>query len=129
MSTKPDLIGTNWCARISFYRSMAKQGHAEKWNSYTRAYWCITCSHCGKEVRFCTMCQGELIPVDKKDNEDQALKKLQCTECHRLINMRYCSACGHEFKDEGIDAHMEIPGVNVELYERMINGIGRCKRT
>ena len=43
--------------------------------------------------------------------------------------MRYCSACGHEFKDEGIDAHMEIPGVNVELYERMINRIGRCKRT
>ena len=48
-----------------------------------------------------------------KDNDDQSLKKLQCTECHRLINMRYCSACGHEFKDEGIDAHMEIPGVNV----------------
>lgn len=102
---------------ILIISSFAKQGHAEKWNNFTRAYWCITCSYCGKEVRFCSMCQGELIPVDKKDDEDKALKKLQCTECHRVINMRFCSACGHQFREEGIDAHMEIPGVNADVKE------------
>ena len=61
------------------------------------------------------MCQGELIPVDVRDSEDKAYKKLQCTVCHRVINMRFCSACGHQFREEGIDAHMEIPGVNVRM--------------
>lgn len=112
MSIKPVLNGTNWCARVH-NRSKVKVGYAEKWNNFTRAYWCITCSYCNKEVRFCTMCQGELIPVDIRDSEDKAYKKLQCTECHRVINMRFCSACGHQFKEEGIDARMETPGVNV----------------
>ena len=101
-------------------RSMAKQGRAEKWNGFTRAYWCITCAYCGKEVRFCSMCQGELLPVDRKTDsdqkeEDKTLKKMQCTECHRVITLRFCSNCGHQFKEEEIDAHMEIPGVNVGM--------------
>lgn len=94
-------------------RSIAKQGHAEKWTGFTRAYWCLTCSYCGKEVRFCSMCQGELLPVDKKSDSDPSLKKLQCNDCHRVITMRFCSSCGHQFKDEEVDARMEIPGVNV----------------
>lgn len=101
-------------------RSIAKQGRAEKWNGFTRAYWCITCAYCGKEVRFCSMCQGELLPVDRKTEsdqkeEDKTLKKMQCTECHRVITLRFCSNCGHQFKEEEIDAHMEIPGVNVGM--------------
>ena len=64
------------------------------------------------------MCQGELFPVDKKSGSDDLLKKLQCTECHRVITMRFCSNCGHQFRDEKVDARMEIPGVNV--------GIERC---
>ena len=47
--------------------------------------------------------------------EDATLKKMQCTECHRVITLRFCSNCGHQFKEEEIDAHMEIPGVNVFL--------------
>ena len=110
-------------------RSMAKQGRAEKWNGFTRAYWCITCAYCGKEVRFCSMCQGELLPVDRKaepdlTEEDATLKKMQCTECHRVITLRFCSNCGHQFKEEEIDAHMEIPGVNVFIREcRMMNSL------
>ena len=63
------------------------------------------------------MCQGELFPVDKKSGSDDSLKKLQCTECHRVITMRFCSSCGHQFRDEKVDARMEIPGVNVALSE------------
>lgn len=93
--------------------STAKQRYPERWVGFTRAYWCLTCSHCQKEVRFCSMCQGELFPVDKKSGSDESLKKLQCTECHRVITMRFCSSCGHQFRDEKVDARMEIPGVNV----------------
>ena len=96
-------------------RSASKQRYAERWVGFTRAYWCLTCSHCQKEVRFCSMCQGELFPVDKKSGSDDSVKKLQCTECHRVITMRFCSNCGHQFRDEKVDARMEIPGVNVGL--------------
>ena len=27
--------------------------------------------------------------------------------------MRFCSACGHQFEEQEVDARMEIPGVNV----------------
>ena len=59
------------------------------------------------------MCQGELFPVETKENEDKTVRKLQCTECNRVINMRVCSNCGHQYKAEEMDARMEIPGVNV----------------
>lgn len=58
------------------------------------------------------MCQGELSPVEGKE-EDKTVRKLQCTECKRVITMRYCPNCGHLFKAEEVDARMEIPGVNV----------------
>lgn len=90
------------------YRSrhnMVKQG-------FTRAYWSIACSFCHKEVRFCCICQGELKPLDKEQND--GLTHLQCTVCHRIVSMRFCSACGHQLKeDKAVDARMEIPGVNV----------------
>lgn len=92
-------------------RSIAKLGHPEKWQGFTRAYWCIACSYCHKEVRFCCMCQGELKPVDKEKND--GVKHLQCTECHRVVSMRFCSACGHQYEDKVVDARMEIPGINV----------------
>ena len=92
-------------------RSIAKLGHPEKWLGYARAYWCITCNYCHKEVRFCCMCQGELKPVDKDTND--GIRRLQCTECHRVVAMRYCSACGHQFEKTVVDARMEIPGINV----------------
>ena len=30
-----------------------------------------------------------------------------------MIALRFCTNCGHQFKEEEIDARMEIPGVNV----------------
>lgn len=92
-------------------RSIAKLGHPEKWQGYARAYWCIVCNYCHKEVRFCCMCQGELKPVEKAAND--GVCRLQCTECHRVVTMRFCSACGHQFEPKVVDARMEIPGVNV----------------
>ena len=61
------------------------------------------------------MCQGELKPVDKEKND--GLCHLQCTECHRVVSMRYCSACGHQFEETVVDARMEIPGVNVFYFD------------
>lgn len=92
-------------------RSLARLGHREKWSGFTRAYWCIACNYCHKEVRFCCICQGELKPIEKNDG----LRHLQCTECQRVISMRYCSACGHQFEETVVDARMEIPGINVVI--------------
>ena len=63
--------------------------------------------------------------------EKQDSNKLRVAEVTHSIFYapQYAAISEGYFKDEGIDAHMEIPGVNVELYERMINRIGRCKRT
>ena len=66
-------------------RNIEKMGRPEKWTSYTRAYWCITCGYCGKEVRFCSMCQGELLPVDRKADEDKTVRKMQCTEVAVIV--------------------------------------------
>ena len=66
-------------------RNIEKMGRPEKWTSYTRAYWCITCGYCGKEVRFCSMCQGELLPVDRKADEDKTVRKMQCTEVTVIV--------------------------------------------
>ena len=97
------------------YRSrhnIAKSSRAEKWQGFTRAYWSIACSYCHKEVRFCCMCQGELKPLDEARKD--GLTHLQCTACHRVVSMRFCSACGHQLKEPtAVDARMEIPGVNV----------------
>ena len=106
-------------------RSMAKLGHPEKWQGFTRAYWCIVCSYCHKEVRFCCMCQGELKPVDKEKND--GIKHLQCTECHRVVSMRFCSTCGHQYEDKVVDARMEIPGINVIIMMN-VDVIGRSER-
>lgn len=92
-------------------RYLERTGHPEKYSGFTRAYWSIACTHCHKEVRFCCMCQGELWPVEKEKKD--GIHRLQCTECHRVVTMRYCSACGHQFEDTVVDARMEIPGVNV----------------
>jgi len=35
-----------------------------------------------------------------------------------MISLRFCTNCGHQFKEEEIDARMEIPGVNVGERER-----------
>lgn len=96
-------------------RCLERTGHPEKYFGFTRAYWSIACTHCHKEVRFCCMCQGELRPVEK--GEKDGIHRLQCIECHRVVTMRYCSACGHQFEDTVVDARMEIPGVNVALSE------------
>ena len=77
------------------------------------AYWCIACSFCGKEIRFCTVCRGELVPVKLNTKEGENVKKLQCTNCQRIVNMHYCSTCGHEFKESEIVANMEITGNGV----------------
>ncbi|OAO12156.1 protein kinase [Blastocystis sp. ATCC 50177/Nand II] len=113
-------------------RSIAKLGHPEKWQGYARAYWCIVCNYCHKEVRFCCMCQGELKPVEKAAND--GVCRLQCTECHRVVTMRFCSACGHQFEPKVVDARMEIPGVNTEVKEysgelfqvARFNSLARC---
>ena len=52
-----------------------------------------------------------LKPVEKAAND--GVCRLQCTECHRVVTMRFCSACGHQFEPKVVDARMEIPGVNV----------------
>ena len=96
-------------------RSMKKLGHPEKYSGFTRAYWSIACNFCHKEVRFCCMCQGELKPVEKTEN-DGSIHQLQCTECNRVISMRFCSACGHAFEKKVVDARMEIPRLNVGLF-------------
>lgn len=92
------------------YKSKLHRNNA-KWHGFARAYWSIGCNYCHKEVRFCCVCQGELKPLEKE--KDDGMKHLQCTECHRVVSMRFCSACGHLFEDKVVDARMEIPGITV----------------
>ena len=51
------------------------------------------------------------MPMDEEKND--SMKHLQCTECKRVVSMRYCSACGHLFEDTVVNTRVEIPGINV----------------
>ena len=86
----------------------------DTWNRYTKAYWCIECRNCKKQVRFCTNCRGSLYPVEYTPTEvsDADNQTLECSDCHRIINLHYCSACGTRYARDRVDIRMDNPQDN-----------------
>lgn len=98
-------------------RSIAKLGHRRSGRA-TRARTGASCATTAtRRCGFAACARGELKPVEKAAND--GVCRLQCTECHRVVTMRFCSACRAQFEPKVVDARMEIPGVNVlELWGR-----------
>ena len=92
-----------------------------------RAIPCLVCAHCGKKVRFCPMCKGELKHlIERKENElksEKGVKKMQCIKCHHVIASRFCMNCGMLYKDENMDVSMEMPPSEVGFVNVRMNAI------
>ena len=96
----------------------------DSWNRYAKAFWCMNCTYCQSQIRYCYHCGGNLYPIydDKEQTPNSATsekKELQCTsikkskkrinvlECHRIVDPSHCPICGHRYHDNKVNVQLD----------------------
>ena len=86
--------------------------YLKTWNRYAKAFWCLNCTYCQSQIRYCYHCGGNLYPIydDKEQTPNSATsekKELQCTKCHRIVDPSHCPICGHRYHDNKVNVQLD----------------------